>query len=54
MKVFLPAAGRANGAAVVICPGGGYIRHVTDRKGYPIANWLNTNGIAAIILEFRS
>jgi acetyl esterase/lipase len=40
-------------AAVVICPGGGYIRHVLDREGYPIAEWLSANGIAAIILEYR-
>jgi acetyl esterase/lipase len=37
----------------VLCPGGGYIRHVTDREGYPIAQWLNEHGIATIILEYR-
>lgn len=53
LRVHLPPADKANGAAVVICPGGGYIRHVTDREGYPIAEWLNAHGIAAIILEYR-
>lgn len=53
LKVYLPPEGKANGAAVVICPGGGYIRHVTDREGYPIAEWFNAHGIAAIILEYR-
>lgn len=53
LQVFLPPADESNGAAVVICPGGGYIRHVTDREGYPIAKWLNVHGIAAIILEYR-
>lgn len=53
LQVFLPPADKANGAAVVLCPGGGYIRHVTDREGYPIAEWLNKNGIATIILEYR-
>jgi len=53
LQVFLPPADRANGAALVLCPGGGYIRHVTDREGYPIAQWLNEHGIAAIILEYR-
>ncbi|MFK5924267.1 MAG: alpha/beta hydrolase [Verrucomicrobiota bacterium] len=53
LQVFLPPADKANGAAIVICPGGGYIRHVTDREGYPIAKWLNEHGIAAIILEYR-
>lgn len=53
LQVFLPPANKANGAAIVLCPGGGYIRHVTDREGYPIAKWLNDHGIAAIILEYR-
>jgi acetyl esterase/lipase len=35
------------------CPGGGYIRHVTEREGYPIAQWLNEHGIACVILEYR-
>jgi len=53
LQVFLPSKEKANGAAIVLCPGGGYIRHVTDREGYPIATWLNEHGIATIILEYR-
>ena len=53
LDVFLPPADKANGAAIVLCPGGGYIRHVTDREGYPIAKWLSEHGIATIILEYR-
>ena len=53
LKVYLPRPEKAAGAAVVICPGGGYIRHVVDREGYPIAEWLNANGIAAVLLEYR-
>ncbi|MBB5035546.1 alpha/beta hydrolase [Prosthecobacter vanneervenii] len=53
LEVFLPPAGKGNGAAIVLCPGGGYIRHVTSREGYPIAEWLNAHGIACIILEYR-
>jgi len=53
LRVSLPSFDRATGAAVVICPGGGYIRHVVDREGYPIAEWLNTHGIAAVLLEYR-
>ena len=53
LKVYLPSPDKATGAAVVICPGGGYIRHVVDREGYPIADWLNAHGIAAILLEYR-
>ncbi len=53
LEVFLPPADKANGAAIVLCPGGGYIRHVTEREGYPIAQWLNEHGIACVILEYR-
>ncbi|MGI6415677.1 MAG: alpha/beta hydrolase [Thermoguttaceae bacterium] len=53
LKVYLPPRDKAAGAAVVICPGGGYIRHVVDREGYPIADWLTGHGIAAILLEYR-
>jgi|TARA_B110000263_G_scaffold152378_1_gene132260 acetyl esterase/lipase len=53
LEVFLPPADMANGTAIVLCPGGGYIRHVTDREGYPIAQWLSEHGIATIILEYR-
>lgn len=53
LEVFLPPVGKGNGAAIVLCPGGGYIRHVTTREGYPVAEWLSQNGIACIILEYR-
>lgn len=53
LQVFLPPADKANGTAIVLCPGGGYIRHVTDREGYPIVQWLNEHGIACVILEYR-
>ncbi len=53
MTVFLPPTGKATGAAVVICPGGGYIRHVLDREGPIVARWLTEHGIAGIVLEYR-
>lgn len=53
IEVFLPPTDKANGAAIVLCPGGGYIRHVTEREGYPVAQWLNEHGIACVILEYR-
>ena len=53
LEVFLPPADKATGTAIVLCPGGGYIRHVTDREGYPIAQWLSEHGIATILLEYR-
>jgi acetyl esterase/lipase len=53
LRIYLPPPENATGAAIVICPGGGYIRHVMDREGYPIADWLVENGIAAILLPYR-
>lgn len=53
LRVYLPPSATSTGAAIVICPGGGYIRHVVDREGYPIAEWLNAKGIAAVLLEYR-
>jgi len=44
---------KANGTAIVICPGGGYIRLVTGVEGDGISAWLNRHGITAIVLEYR-
>lgn len=42
-----------NGAAVVICPGGGYGGLVVGPEGHGIAKWLNDHGIAGMVLEYR-
>lgn len=42
-----------NGAAVVICPGGGYGGLVTGAEGKGIAQWLNRHGISGVVLEYR-
>ncbi len=41
------------GAAVVICPGGGYSRVVLDKEGTDIAEWLNSLGISAFVVKYR-
>ncbi len=51
ITVHLPA--KPNGAAIVICPGGGYGGLVTKGEGHGIATWLNAHGIAGIVLEYR-
>ncbi|MGH9666564.1 MAG: alpha/beta hydrolase, partial [Bryobacteraceae bacterium] len=43
----------ANGAAVVVAPGGGHSQLVIDKEGWDIADWLNKNGIAAFVLKYR-
>ncbi|MEM9347968.1 MAG: alpha/beta hydrolase [Planctomycetota bacterium] len=41
------------GAAVVICPGGGYGTLAYQHEGVEIARWLNQNGITGVILRYR-
>ncbi|MBC8868885.1 MAG: alpha/beta hydrolase [Planctomycetes bacterium] len=45
--------GKGNGAAIVICPGGGYGGLVTGAEGHGIARWLNGHGITGVVLEYR-
>lgn len=51
-EYLLPPA-KANGTAVVICPGGGYVYEAVHHEGYAIAQWLNTLGIQAFVLNYR-
>lgn len=44
---------KPNGAAAVICPGGGYGGLVTGAEGHGIAAWLNKHGVTGIVLEYR-
>src|SRR5713101_3506538 len=44
LTVYLPPAERANGTAVVICPGGGYGFVAIDHEGKQPAEWLNSLG----------
>ena len=51
--VFLPPREKANGIAVVIAPGGGHSQLVIDKEGWDIADWLNQNGIAGVVVKYR-
>jgi acetyl esterase/lipase len=51
--VYLPPADKATGAAVVICPGGGYTNVAIDHEGHQVARWLNSIGVAGIVLKYR-
>jgi len=42
----------ATGAAVVVCPGGGY-GGLAAHEGKPIAEWLNSIGVAGFVLKYR-
>jgi len=50
--VHMPPAEKANGAAVVICPGGGYGGLAIDHEGKQIAEWLNGHGVAAFMIYY--
>jgi acetyl esterase/lipase len=53
ITVYLPSKRLATGQAIVICPGGGYHILAYDLEGTDIAAWLNTVGVAAVILKYR-
>lgn len=53
LTLFPAPADKANGAAVVICPGGGYGHLATDHEGNQIAKWLNTLGVSGYVLKYR-
>ncbi len=48
-----PAVDRPNGTAVIICPGGGYVRMSTAREGDQYATWLSTLGVTSFVLKYR-
>jgi len=53
MYVFLPTTEKNTGAAVLICPGGGYAMEAMDHEGYEMAKWLVDRGVAGIVLKYR-
>ena len=53
LLIQLPAAAKATGAGVVVCPGGGYGHLAMDHEGKQIAEWLNSLGVAAFVLKYR-
>ena len=53
LEVCLPPAEQRTGAAVVVCPGGGYGGLAYDKEGVEIARWLNGLGAAGFVLKYR-
>jgi acetyl esterase/lipase len=53
LTVYGPAAGTGNGTAVVICPGGGYVRLSADHEGAKYATWLASLGVTSFVLKYR-
>jgi len=50
---FLTGRQENKGAAVVICPGGGYERLAYVISGFQLAKWFNIMGINAFVLNYR-
>lgn len=53
LTVYLPAPGKATGAAVIVAPGGGHQRHAIQHEGYNVGQWLADHGIAGFVLKYR-
>lgn len=49
---YFPEPAKATGAAIVICPGGGY-GGLANHEGEHYARWLNESGIAGFVLKYR-
>ena len=53
LTIYRAPTDKANGAAVVICPGGGYWVVASDHEGKQVAEWLNGLGVSAFVLQYR-
>jgi acetyl esterase/lipase len=53
VNVWRAPADKANGAAFVVCPGGGYGGLAADHEGIQVARWLNGLGVTAFVLHYR-
>ena len=51
---FFPAPADLNtGTAVIVCPGGGYVRLAIEKEGTSCAEWLNSLGVNVFVLRYR-
>jgi acetyl esterase/lipase len=53
ITIYRPAKDKDTGAAVLICPGGGYWNLYWELEGEEVAAWLNSHGVTGIILKYR-
>ena len=53
LSVYRPEKANDTGAAVLICPGGGYSILAWDLEGTEVAEWLNSIGVTGIVLKYR-
>jgi acetyl esterase/lipase len=53
LTIYRPSKRKDNGAAVVVCPGGGYNILAMDLEGTEVCQWLNSIGVTAALLKYR-
>lgn len=53
LTVYRPEAGKANGTAVIIAPGGGFRILAINMEGEDVATWLTKRGVTALVLKYR-
>ena len=53
LTLYRVPSDRASGAAIVVCPGGSYRTLASDHEGKQVAEWLNSLGISAFVLQYR-
>jgi len=53
LTVFQPESGKANGTAVIICPGGAFFALSIDSEGFDVARWLTAKGVTCFVLKYR-
>jgi acetyl esterase/lipase len=53
ITIYAPEADKANGTAVVVCPGGGYSILAWDLEGTEVCEWLNSIGVTGVLLKYR-
>ena len=53
LTIYRPPADRDTGAAVLVCPGGGYHILALDLEGTEVCEWLNSIGVTGVVLKYR-
>lgn len=54
LTAYLPEPGKATGTGVIIAPGGAFVALAIDHEGNEVARWLQSRGIAAFVLKYRT
>jgi predicted peptidase len=53
LTIFQPEAGKSNGTAVIIAPGGGFHALSINSEGFDVAKWLVQKGVTCFVLKYR-